>query len=77
MSARGDGLTQVNAPADERPTESLSSGPIASACRKNRDRLQVQGWTVGEAPDHGHDVIGQAELVPPLLTDLPDGAVGA
>jgi pimeloyl-ACP methyl ester carboxylesterase len=41
--------------------------PIASRCRDHRARLEELGWQVREISGFGHDVIGQSDLVLPIV----------
>lgn len=49
--------------------------PIASACRDNRNRLEAQGWQVDEIAGFGHEVIGQNQLVVPLVQKFLSGVL--
>lgn len=48
---------------------------IAGRTRENRRELEALGWQVEEIPGFGHEVIGQTDLVLPMLADFLDGHV--
>jgi pimeloyl-ACP methyl ester carboxylesterase len=49
--------------------------PIASTCRRWRERLEAQGWRVIEFPGQGHGVTMRADLVVPAVRGFLDAAL--